>query len=168
MRYSRMRLSHKVLLVFLLTVLIIGITTLRTPSMTGVPSSTPVDKSMEDLTRVVYPSLSKIKWHGHFILPQETLEGMFGPDWIWVARMNRIDRRHIYPGMTIKVPDNIADIRGYTPLEANYEPAKRHEKYILVDITEQWLGAYENGKLVFLCLLQPAWPEKKPRSACST
>jgi hypothetical protein len=30
-----------------------------------------------------------------------------------------------------------------------YEPAKRHEKYILVDVTEQWLGAYEYGKLKF-------------------
>ena len=51
--------------------------------------------------------------------------------------------------MTIKVPDNMADIRRYTPLPVFYQPAARHEKYILVDITEQWLGAYEHGKLVF-------------------
>ncbi|MFZ2951296.1 MAG: L,D-transpeptidase, partial [Desulfuromonadaceae bacterium] len=62
---------------------------------------------------------------------------------------NRIDRRHVYPGMTIKVPDNMADIRTYTPLPRFYQPAARHEKYILVDITEQWLGAYEYGKLRF-------------------
>jgi hypothetical protein len=30
-----------------------------------------------------------------------------------------------------------------------YEPARRHEKYILVSLTEQWLGAYEYGKLKF-------------------
>jgi hypothetical protein len=51
--------------------------------------------------------------------------------------------------MTIKVPDSMDDIRGYTPLPSHYEPARRQEKYILVDITEQWLGAYEHGRLVF-------------------
>jgi hypothetical protein len=74
---------------------------------------------------------------------------MFGADWVWVARFNRLDRRHAYPGMTIKVPDRMEDIRNYTPLPKSYEPARGHGKYILVDVTEQWLGAYENGRLVF-------------------
>jgi len=43
----------------------------------------------------------------------------------------------------------MADIRNYTPLPKFHEPAARHGKYILVDITEQWLGAYEKGRLVF-------------------
>ena len=40
-------------------------------------------------------------------------------------------------------------VRNYSPLPAFYEPAKRHEKYILISLTEQWLGAYEYGKLKF-------------------
>jgi hypothetical protein len=51
--------------------------------------------------------------------------------------------------MIIKVPELMSDIRRYSPLPRLYDPARRHEKYILVDITEQWLGAYEHGKLVF-------------------
>jgi hypothetical protein len=51
--------------------------------------------------------------------------------------------------MTIKVPDNMSDIRNYTPMHSLYQPAVGRGKYILVDITEQWLGAYEGGKLVF-------------------
>jgi hypothetical protein len=149
MRHSRMRLSHKIVLVTLFTAMLVGFTVLRTPSETGEPGASPVDKAMEDLSRVEYPSLKGIRWHAHFVEPNESLESLFKNDWIWVARFNRIDRRHIYPGMTIKVPDNMADIRGYTPLPRLYEPARRHEKYILVDITEQWLGAYEHGKLVF-------------------
>jgi hypothetical protein len=74
---------------------------------------------------------------------------MFGRDWIYVARFNRIDRRHVYPGMTIKVPKDMAQIRNYTPMPAFYEPARHHDKYILVNLTEQWLGAYEYGKLKF-------------------
>ena len=149
MRYSRMRLSHKLILIVLFTSLLVGFMVLRVPSLTAEPEASPQDKALEDLSRVEYPSLKAIKWHAHFIKPHESLESLFGDDWVWVARFNRIDRRHIYPGMTIKSPDNMADIRGYTPLPQEYEPARGHDKYILVDITEQWLGAYESGRLVF-------------------
>ena len=149
MRYSRMRLSHKLVLITLFTSLLVGFTVLRAPSVTDEPAASPADKAMEDLSRVEYPSLKDIRWHPHFIQPHQSLESLFGSDWVWVARFNRIDRRHVYPGMTIKVPDGMEDIRSYTPLPRVYEPAARHEKYILVDITEQWLGAYEYGRLVF-------------------
>jgi len=149
MRYSRMRLSHKFALIILFTSLLVGFTVLREAALTSEPGATPADKAIEDLSRVEYPSLGAIGWHAHFMQPNESLESLFGDDWIWVARFNRIDRRHVYPGMTIKVPDRIEDIRDYTPLPKLYEPALSHDKYILVDITEQWLGAYENGKLVF-------------------
>ena len=144
-----MRLSHKIVLVTLFTSILTGLTVLRTPTVTSEPDSSPQDKAMENLSRIEYPSLKGIKWHPHFIQPNDTIESLFGRDWIWVARFNRIDRRHLYPGMTIKVPDNIAEIRDYTPLPAIYKPAANHEKFILVDVTEQWLGAYEFGKLVF-------------------
>jgi hypothetical protein len=119
------------------------------PSGTSEPGANPLDPAKEDLTRVEYPSQKNMKWHGRFIKPHETLESMFGSDWQLVARFNRIDRRHVYPGMTIKVPDNLDDIREYSPLPQFHEPAKRYEKYIVVSLTEQWLGAYEYGKLKF-------------------
>jgi hypothetical protein len=149
MRQSRMRLSHKLVLIGFITCLLVGFTVLRTPSLTHEPAASPMDKAMEDLSRVEYPSLKTIRWHPHFIQPNQTLETLFGNDWVWLARFNRIDRRHVYPGMTIKVPDRIEDARNYSPLPPRYEAARRHEKYILVDITEQWLGAYERGVLVF-------------------
>jgi len=149
MRQSRMRLSHKFVLVTLFTSLLVGFTVLRTPSMTDDPAASPADKAMEDLSRVEYPSLKDIRWHPHFVQPNQTLESLFGGDWVWVARFNRIDRRHVYPGMTIKVPERLEDVRGYSPLPRVHEPARRHDKYILVDITEQWLGAYERGVLAF-------------------
>jgi len=119
------------------------------PAGISEPGANPLDPAKEDLTRVEYPSQKNMKWHGRFIKPHETLETMFGSDWQLVARFNRIDRRHVYPGMTLKVPDNLADVRGYSPLPQFYEPAQRHEKYIVVSLTEQWLGAYEYGKLKF-------------------
>lgn len=118
------------------------------PLATSEPAANPQDPAREDLTRVEYPSLAKIPWHGHFIRPQDSLESLFGEDWPVVARFNRVDRRHVYPGMTIKVPDDIAAAKSYTPLPAEYPPAKNAERYILLDITEQWIGGYQNGKLV--------------------
>ena len=41
------------------------------------------------------------------------------------------------------------DIRGYTPLPLEYPAARPHRKYILLDVTEQWIGAYERGRLKF-------------------
>lgn len=119
------------------------------PSATSEPGANPQDPAKEDLSRVEYPSLAKIPWRAHFMKPNETLESLFGDDWTVVARFNRIDRRHVYPGMTIKVPVDITAARDYTPLPTEYPEAKRYQKYILIDMTEQWLGAYENGKLKF-------------------
>lgn len=121
----------------------------HSPAVVSEPSANPRDPSKEDLSRVEYPSLNKVDWVPHFVRPHETLETLYGDDWVTVARFNRIDRRHVYPGMTIKEPVDMAAARNYTPLPTVYEPAKRHEKYILIDKTEQWLGAYEFGKLKF-------------------
>lgn len=134
---------------YILSVSIFTAVTVHHPSSTAEPGANPLDPAKEDLTRVEYPSQKTLKWHGHFIRPNETLESLFGNDWQVVARFNRIDRRHVYPGMTIKVPDDLAAVRGYTPMPAEYPQAKNHEKYILVSLTEQWLGAYEHGKLKF-------------------
>jgi hypothetical protein len=119
------------------------------PRSTSGPGVSPEDRAREDLSRFEYPSTIRIRWKPHFVMPQESLERLFGKDWVHVARFNRIDRRHTYPGMTIKVPVNMDDIRDYTPLPAFHEPARKQAKYILLDITEQWIGAYESGRLVF-------------------
>lgn len=136
--------------IFLFLLIISVITAvLCKPSSVSSPGASVADPAREDLSRVEYPSLNAIPWTPRFIKPQDSLESLFGNDWVTVARFNRIDRRHVYPGMTIKVPVDMAQARIYTPLPLEYEPAKHHEKYILVSLTEQWLGAYEYGKLKF-------------------
>lgn len=144
MRRSRLKQVR-----YLIPLLLLSVIILYRPANTADPGANPLDPAREDLTRVEYPSQKHIKWHGRFILPNETIESLFGNDWQLVARFNRIDRRHVYPGMTIKVPDSMDAIRNYSPLPTFYEPAKRHDKYILVSMTEQWLGAYEYGRLKF-------------------
>jgi len=130
-------------------VIIIFAAAVYDPKSTADPAASPADRAKEDLSRFEYPSQAHIKWKAHFVRPQDSLERLFGEDWVFVARFNRIDRRHVYPGMTIKVPEKMEDIRDYTPLPAVHEPARKHPKYILLNVTEQWLGAYEQGRLAF-------------------
>ena len=119
------------------------------PATVSEPAASSNDPAKEDLTRVDYPSMRAVRWKPCFLRPQDTLENLFGEDWVYVARFNRIDRRHAYPGLTIRVPENMKEILNYSPLPSVYEPALHSEKYILIDMTEQWLGAYEYGKLKF-------------------
>lgn len=99
--------------------------------------------------KIRYPSDARIQWECRTIKKGETLEGLFGEMWIDIARFNRIDRRHIYPGISIKVPKCLEDIKGFSPLPIYYEPAKDEPKFILIDLSEQFLGSYEFGRLVF-------------------
>jgi len=137
------------ILKFLVPVVLLTAIVVHDPVATDLPAASPSDEAKEDLSRVDYPSTRKIAWKPVFVHPEDTLESIYGDDWVYVARFNRIDRRHVYPGMTIKSPVNISDIRNYTPLPRTYEPARTYDKYILIDMEEQWLGAYEYGVLQF-------------------
>jgi hypothetical protein len=129
--------------------LLAGVFIFSYPRAVSEPAARPDDPDKEDLSRIEYPSTLPIKWKAYFIRPQDSMERLFGKNWIYVARFNRIDRRHVYPGMTIKIPGNMEEIKNYTPMPPCYALAQNNATYILVDITEQWLGAYEYGKLSF-------------------
>lgn len=118
------------------------------PIIISEPGPLPDDPAKEDLSRIIFPSQASIDWESRFVKPNDSLRSMFGRDWEAVARFNRIDRRHVYPGMTLKVPRDMKALADYTPVPREYEKARRYAKYILIDLTEQWLGAYEYGKLV--------------------
>lgn len=133
----------------LIAIVLFGVIVVHEPVASDDPAANPLDPAKEDLTRIDFPSQRAVPWRPHFMRPNDTIEALFGTDWPTVARFNRIDRRHLYPGMTIKVPLDLTKARNYTPMPATYAPAKRYERYILVNLAEQWLGAYAFGKLAF-------------------
>jgi len=116
------------------------------------PLATPesgLAKGAPSLCHVKYESQLSIDWNCRRMAKGETLESVFGDRWVDVARFNRIDRRHVYPGLFLKIPRQMDDIRDYTPMPRHYMPAESEAKFILVDLSEQFLGAYEFGDLVF-------------------
>jgi hypothetical protein len=106
-------------------------------------------KIVPSLCRIHYPSDDAIQNECRQLKKGESLESLFGTGWVDVARFNRVDRRHLYPGTHIKVPVRLEEIKNFTPMPKFYQPAAGESKFVLVDLAEQFLGAYEYGKLVF-------------------
>ncbi len=80
---------------------------------------------------------------------ERALEDLLGPYLEPVLRFNRIDRMHALQGAYIKIPVNFNDVVNFTPLPQELEQAKSYNRYILLDLSEQFLGAYEFGELNF-------------------
>jgi L,D-transpeptidase catalytic domain len=106
-------------------------------------------KTVSSLCRINHPSDIRVEWECRKLKKSETLESMFKDRWIDIVRFNRVDRRHVYPGISIKVPKRLEDIKDFTPMPRFYQPAESEPKFILVNLSEQFLGAYEYGRLVF-------------------
>lgn len=104
--------------------------------------------AVPDTCKIRYPSDAGIPWACHRVVRGDTLTGLFGPDWKDGLRFNRIDRRHVYPGVRVKVAIDPRQLRDFTPMPDRYEAAVPDPKFILVDLSEQFLGAYAYGKLV--------------------
>jgi len=100
------------------------------------------------LCRMNYPSDKEIEYECRRLKSGKSPEALFGVYWQDVLRFNRIDRRHLYAGKYLKVPKMLEDIEDFTPLSLFYPDASAASKFILVDLEEQFLGAYEYGHLV--------------------
>ena len=117
----------------------------------GLPAVTHAEpsKKYRGPCEIAYPSDVIVEWDCRTLRPGESLEKLFGEGWIDVARFNRIDRRHAHSGVSIKVPRRLEDLTAFTPLPLFYPVAEQDEQFILIDLTEQFLGAYEYGALRF-------------------
>lgn len=118
-------------------------------AMTGIPavSQAELAKKLHGPCAIVYPSDAAVEWECRTLRPRESLETLFGEYWVDVARFNRIDRRHARAGVSIKVPRRVEDAANFQPMPLFYPPAEQEEQFILVDLSEQFLGAYEYGAL---------------------
>ncbi len=104
---------------------------------------------LTSLCGVSFPSDAAIEWDCVKLKWGDTPEKLFGAGWQDVLSFNRMDRRHFYGGMSIKVPRRLEDVNDFSPLPTFYSDAAADEKFILLDQSEMFIGAYEYGKLVF-------------------
>lgn len=112
-------------------------------------SGSETDKVRPIPCKIKHPSDTKVEWKCRHLKKGEKLEELFGSRWVDLLRFNRIDRRHAYIETYLKVPKRLDDIADLTPMPKEYPSAKKDSKFILIDLSEQFLGAYEYGSLVF-------------------
>ncbi len=132
--------------------------TVRTAALAGLalllllvafPRSSAARDKLKSLCDVHYPSDNRIDWECRTLKRGDTPFKLFGGSWQDVLRFNRLDRRHFLVGLSIKVPKRLEDIEGFTPMPVTWPDAAGEEKFILVDQSEMFLGAYEYGELFF-------------------
>jgi lipoprotein-anchoring transpeptidase ErfK/SrfK len=123
---------------------IMGILTLLLLGSAGVAK-----EKIKSLCDIHYPSDQRIAWSCRKLTPKDTPQGLFGAHWLDVLHFNRMDRRHFFGGVSIKVPRHIQQINSFTPLPSSYPAAAGEPKLILIDQSEMYLGAYQYGKLVY-------------------
>lgn len=127
-----------------ITSIVVLLSLLLMASSTGIAES-----KIRSLCDIRYPSDARIEWQCRKLKWTDTPDGLFGGHWQDVLRYNRMDRRHFLGGVSIKVPIRMEEIKNFTPLPRSYPQSAREAKFILVDQSEMFLGAYEYGKLVF-------------------
>lgn len=111
--------------------------------------SQPPAAALKKYCRISFPSDSRIEWYCYRVKNEKALEDLLGPYLEPVLRFNRIDRMHALQGAYIKIPVNFRDVAGFTPMPQKLEQAKSYRRYLLLDRSEQFLGAYEFGELKF-------------------
>ena len=106
------------------------------------------DSKIRSLCDISYPGDSRVQWQCLKLKWSDTPGGLFGERWQDVLRFNRMDRRHFLGGVSIKVPKVLEQIRNFTPLPLTHPDAASEPKFILIDQSEMFLGAYQYGRLV--------------------
>ncbi|HJV33761.1 L,D-transpeptidase [Geomonas sp.] len=112
-------------------------------------SSAVAAQKVRSLCEIHYPSDQRIQWRCQKLKEGDTPQRLFGGHWLDVLHFNRLDRRHFLAGMSIKVPVHPQQLNSFTPLPATLPQAASEPKFILIDQSEMFLGAYQNGKLVY-------------------
>jgi len=106
-------------------------------------------EKIKSLCDMHYPSDDRIEWRCIKLKATDTPRGLFGAHWLDVLHFNRMDRRHFHGGISIKAPKDPQQLDGFTPLPKTFPEAARDAKFILIDQSEMYLGAYQYGKLVY-------------------
>lgn len=107
------------------------------------------NQKIQSLCQFHYPSDSLYEWDCVRLKSKDSPYRLFGKQWQDGLRFNRMDRRHFVAGRSVKVPKRLQDVRDFTPMPQNYPEAAGEARFILIDQSEMFLGAYEFGKLVF-------------------
>jgi len=76
-------------------------------------------------------------------------DNLFGEHLWTVAKINGLSPELMLPGKVLKIPYDFIWAQNWSPLPEALDQYQEIEKIIFIDLSEQWLGAYESGQLIF-------------------
>jgi hypothetical protein len=118
--------------------------------LASVASSKAAGKNVKNsICDVFHPGDTEVQWKCFKRPKNKNPQDIWGDKWIEVLRFNRLDRLHFKDLNSLKVPDCLEAIMDYSPVPPAYAPAEQEPKFILIDLDNQFLGAYEYGRLIF-------------------
>lgn len=106
-------------------------------------------QKIQSLCQFHYPTDYLYEWNCVRLTAKDSPSKVFGKLWQDGLRFNRMDRRHFFAGMRIKVPKRMQEIKDFNPMPASFPEASQDPQFILIDQNEMFLGAYEFGQLAF-------------------
>lgn len=102
------------------------------------------------LSLLLFPyARPELKFRYVKVKQNDTFWKLFKDKWEIVSRINKIDKWHLLPGKTLKVPLDWELAKKYPFFPEFLEQEKEVPKLILVVIQEQFLAGYEFGQLKF-------------------
>jgi len=79
----------------------------------------------------------------------QTLYQLFGENWEFVSRINKIHPRALRVGMAIKIPKDWKLAKTYSPAPDSLFQIAHLKLFILVNLNDQYLAGYERGRQKF-------------------
>jgi lipoprotein-anchoring transpeptidase ErfK/SrfK len=87
----------------------------------------------------------------------DTLWKLFGKNWKFVSRLNRIGPKALRKGTVLNVPRDWKIAEKYTPAPDSLKETAIFEQFILVDLKEQYVAGYEKGAQKFWYPISSGW-----------
>lgn len=88
-----------------------------------------------------------VSWKAYPLNKNDSPVNLFGNLAEDAKRFNRLDGRFWREGTIIRMPEDVALIKNWTPMPKNFGKCARFEKCIVVSLADQFLGIYSKGIL---------------------
>jgi len=90
-----------------------------------------------------------VQWRAYKLSKNDTPVGLFGDLSEDAMRFNRLDRIFWKEGVIIRMPSDISQIKGWTPMSEAFEKCgKGLKRCAVISLADQFLGIYEKGGLI--------------------
>lgn len=105
--------------------------------------------SVSSVQTLTADELPKDKYYLLKIQSGQKIDSLFREHLWTIARINRLSPELMLPGTTLKIPYDFVWAQNWIPLSSTLTQYQEIDKIIFINLSDQWLGAYQEGQLIF-------------------